>query len=114
MGKKENITEVEKDTEVAQEERSETKRIAVNDVTIEPAEVVYVGPSIINVVVENTVFNNGLTHILQEKCKEHPILKSMIVPLSEYAAALAQLRDPRSGLSIMYKKIREEIADGRA
>lgn len=81
--------------------------------SLEQEPVVYVGPTVQNIVVANTVFNNGITEVLKNKCDTLPTLATMIVPLSEYSQVLAELRSPTSALSLLYKKIEEELENGR-
>ena len=92
--------------------QEETTTIQVSR-SLEQEPVVYVGPTVQNIVVANTVFNNGITEALKIKCDAFPTLATMTLPLSEYSQALAELRNPTSALSLLYKKIEEELENGR-
>lgn len=109
MSKKEPLEKDIKPEDIMQEETT-TIQVARS---LEQESVVYVGPTIQNIVVANTVFNNGITEVLKNKCDTLPTLATMIKPLSEYSQALAELRDSTSALSLLYKKIEEELENGR-
>lgn len=109
MSKKESL---EKDIKSEDTDLGKTTIIQVAR-SLEQEPVVYVGPTVQNIVVANTVFNNGITEALKNKCAAFPALATMTLPLSEYSQALAELRNPTSALSLLYKKIEEELENGR-
>lgn len=70
------------------------------------ATVVYIGPTIENVVSKNIVFNNGIPKYLNDEIEKQPLIKNLIVPINQLASARNELRNPESTLSIVYGKIK--------
>ncbi|CAI3657415.1 hypothetical protein [Clostridium neonatale] len=58
--------------------------------------VVYLGPTILGVANKNTFFNNGLSEELKKAITDVPAIGKLVVPLSEYLKAMAQL-DKKEG-----------------
>ena len=71
--------------------------------------VAYIGPSIQGVVSKNTVLNNGLTKVLEEKCKEIPAIRSMIVPVEKLAYARMDADIKGSNINICYEEVLKKI-----
>lgn len=69
--------------------------------------VVYIGPTFPGIAKQNTIYNNGIPAGLARKAKEKPVVASLIVPVSQFAAASAELVKDGSALSILYKKAKE-------
>ena len=90
-----------KKTSVApvQPETKTTKR------TTQKETVMYIGPSIKNVVTTGTLYNNGLPEILKKEAEKQPAIKSLIIPMSELTAAQKELATPGSALKIIYDKV---------
>lgn len=64
----------------------------------EPTTVVYVGPSIVGVVKQNTIFNNGVPKALAAAVEETPAMAGLIVELEQLPQALKQLREKRGAI----------------
>lgn len=73
------------------------------------SDVVYVGPTIRNTVTTNTVFKSGVPEALKDKIREYPYLKALLVDVSDYALALAEIRNNNSAMATLYKKAVEEV-----
>lgn len=66
---------------------------------------VYIGPSIKNVVSTGTVYNNGIPETLIQEMNKQPVLKSLLVPVEELADARRELAKPGSALTTIYNKV---------
>lgn len=76
-----------------------------NKVADVPETVVYLGPSIPNVVEHGAIFENAaITKALETKIYEKPLLKSLLIPISGLAKARAELQNAESGISKLYAK----------
>ena len=75
--------------------------------------VVYIGPTIPDVVVKNTVFNNGVTQNLESYIEKYSYIKALLVPLEEYSKLLAEAQKSGSSIFNLCKKVRKDIANGR-
>lgn len=108
------------------EETVEAQEVAVEEVAEEVQEmqkeevqevkqkeaVTYLGPTIRNVVEYGTVFTNGtVTKILEEKMKQAPILKSLLIPTSGLVKAKKELGNYDSALSAIYRKAKEVMVN---
>lgn len=67
--------------------------------------VIYIGPTIHGVVVESTIFKNGLPNALNEKIKEQPFITKFIVPLDEMMKKKAEIHKNGTALNIFYNMI---------
>ena len=67
--------------------------------TIHKETVIYIGPSIRNVVTTGALYNNGLPDILKKEIESQPIIGSLIVPVSSLAAAKKELATQGSALA---------------
>lgn len=65
--------------------------------------VAYIGPNMPEAK-QYTVFNNGLPAALQEMVKQHPVFRSLVIPVGRLSQACAELSAPGSALNILYKK----------
>lgn len=81
----------------------------LNKLNLEESDVVYVGPTIRNTVTTNTVFKSGVPEALKDKIREYPYLKALLVDVSDYALALAEIRNNNSAMATLYKKAVEEV-----
>lgn len=81
----------------------------LNKSNLEESDVVYVGPTIRNTVTTNTVFKSGVPEALKDKIREYPYLKALLVDVSDYALALAEIRNNNSAMATLYKKAVEEV-----
>lgn len=68
--------------------------------------VVYVGPSLKNVVQSGTAFCNGYPPKLREEMERRPYLLELMVPAWRLAEARRELRTAGSGLRQIYEKVR--------
>ena len=86
MTNKKRKTEAEELEEVMPVSEPEQEPAPAEAPAPAPAEpVVYLGPDIERVVNHGTVFADGLPWALEEKIKEIPAIKGLIVPVSRYA-----------------------------
>ena len=77
--------------------------------TTQEQTVMYIGPSIPNVVQASTVFKNGvLTEALKKCVEEKPYMKKLLVPLEELPAAMKELNS-NSAISSIYRRVQNEI-----
>lgn len=83
----------------------ETKTAGKKEVNKET--VVYIGPSIKNVVSTGTVYNNGLPARLAAEIEKQPAVKSLLVPVSRLAAVQGELSNQGSAVSLIYEKIKK-------
>ena len=81
----------------------------LNKSNLKESDVVYVGPTIRNTVTTNTVFKSGVPEALKDKIREYPYLKALLVDVSDYALALAEIRNNNSAMATLYKKAVEEV-----
>lgn len=86
---------------------------ATEAVTKKPATkaqtVMYIGPSIPNVVQASTVFKDGVLPEALKKCvEEKPYMKKLLVPLTELSAAMKELNSS-SALSTIYRRVKNEF-----
>ena len=100
-----NLSKKENETFVA-EEIPKTISVPINK-NDEP--LVYVGPTIKNLVESNTCFNNGLPEVLKERCDKCSTLSALVVPLSKYAEVSKELAIDDSSMALFYEKVRKEI-----
>lgn len=70
---------------------------------------IYIGPSIVNVVVTGTVFNGGITPKMEKEIANRPFLSDLIVPLETLVCAKKELRRSDSALSRIYQKAEGEL-----
>lgn len=77
---------------------------------IEPVSVMYVGPSIANVVQNSTVFKDGvLPEAVKKYVESKPYIKRLLIPISELPKAIKELNIEKSALSVIYNKVKNEI-----
>ncbi len=115
MSKKKNTT----DTEII--EVSEEGIIAPADETAaeeakkpEKAEektgpVVYCGPSIRGIARQYTVYTGPIPKDLEAYAKEHPTIRSLIVPTEKFAETRKKLESAGTPEALLYKKIKSEM-----
>lgn len=86
--------------------RETAAKTATNKKTAKNTEqVMYIGPSIHRVALRNTVYSNGISPMLKEFCEKNPSAKALIVPVSELAGALADLKRGDSAIAVCYETI---------
>lgn len=67
--------------------------------------VMYIGPSIPEIVQEGTVFNNGLPGELEEFVGKYPMAKSFLVTMDEASRKRREVKTKGSGLNILYNRL---------
>lgn len=67
---------------------------------------VYVGPSLRNIVQAGTSFCSGYPPKLREEIERRPYLLELMVPVQHLAEARRKLRDPGSSMRQIYEKVR--------
>lgn len=68
--------------------------------------VIYLGPTIKNVVATGTVFNNGLPKNLVIAIEQCPPVNELIVPLSEIATSLKNIQNKKGSTYAFYRKVK--------
>lgn len=86
--------------------KSDTEKEEITIKKNKKTTVVYIGPTIENVVSKNIFFNNGIPKYLSDEINKQPLISNLIVPIDKLAAARSELRNPKSALSIVYEKIK--------
>ncbi len=66
---------------------------------------VYCGPSIKDVVREGTVFSEGMPEALKEYIQENPAVRSLIVPLADFATFRADIGRKGTPANIIYNNV---------
>lgn len=65
---------------------------------------VYVGPSLKNIVQTGSAFTGGYPPKLRREMEKRPYLLELMIPTERLSAARKELRMPGSGLSQLYQK----------
>lgn len=87
-------------------EGKETRvRTAARKENTQKETVIYIGPSIRNVVSTGTLYNNGLPERLKKEMEKQPVIGNLIIPVSCLAAAQRELAVPGSALAVVYGKV---------
>jgi len=73
---------------------------------------VYCGPSVRGVARQYTVYTDGLTDELEEFLTAHPLAKSLVVPLSKFAATRMHLEKSDSAESKIMRALEKELEEG--
>ena len=81
--------------------------------SIEKKTMVYIGPTIKHIVKEGNAYRGGYPPRLEEKILNNPVLKDLLVPVSELAQARKELRKTGSRLVSIYNKVKEDVENGR-
>lgn len=85
-----------------------TKKKATKEAEKPAVSVMYVGPSIVNVVQKSTVFKDGVyPKALKAFIKEHPYVKKLLVPIDSLKEAMKELAIEKSALSVIYNKVKK-------
>lgn len=91
-------------SEVITEKKTKSK---AKEVKRPAVSVMYVGPSIVNVVQKSTVFKNGVcSEALNALIKEHPYVEKLLIPVDSLAEAMKELAIEKSALSVIYNKVK--------
>ena len=104
---KKKIAETETEAVTAAEETANKK--PATKAKTQTVTVMYIGPSIPNVVQASTVFKDGiLPEALKKRVEEKPYMKKLLVPLAELPAAMKEL-NVSSALSSIYRRVKNEF-----
>lgn len=76
-----------------------TKKAAAGE---QPEARIYIGPTLKGVAISGTVLKGELPPALQEAIKANPVIKELVVPLSQLVEAGKKLTDQNSALSKFY------------
>lgn len=95
MSEKKNTTQAAADTAAVKAAKDAAEAMA------------YMGPDIKNVAINGTVYTGGLPTGLQEKIKEIPAIKGLIIPISGLAAANVAISTQGTALNTLYKTVSE-------
>ena len=68
------------------------------------ATVVYIGPTIRGRLMTGTIYRDGLPEAEAAFVTEHPVLRRLVVPIEDLAAARAEIRHPGAALAVLYEK----------
>lgn len=96
----EAVQAVKEEPNPAAEAKEPVKREAAASKTV-----IYIGPTIKNVVTANTLYSNGLPKALKEEMTRQKVLKKLVIPVEELADAQRQLATLGSALKTIYDKV---------
>lgn len=74
--------------------------------------VAYVGPTIRNVAVHGTVYAEGVPDALARLKQKIPVISDLIVPLSDFAAAMRAAKTPGTVFFIRSHAVSKAIKEG--
>lgn len=57
----------------------------------EQNKIIYIGPTIEGVAIQNVVYNNGMPESAKEAIKEEAVLSALFIPLEQYSKGMAML-----------------------
>lgn len=75
-------------------------------------QLIYIGPTIKGVVVENTILKNGVPEELEKKMQEVPAMKSLLVKVDDLAKTKVAVNREGSAENMCYKKVLESMKKG--
>lgn len=79
----------------------------------ERENVTYVGPSIIGVIKNGSVFKDGILPAKAQECVERiPMMKKLFVPQSKLVETIKELRDDQSALCSIYRAVNKKLKGG--
>lgn len=96
------MSEVKKEETGKQDWKGKT---IVRQGTKQQETVIYIGPSIKNVVSTGTLYSNGLPEALKNEIAKRPLVASLVIPVSNLAAAQKELTVLGSALHTIYQKV---------
>lgn len=94
--------------ETKKEETAVSEKEATGGKTENPDRketVVYVGPTVTGVATHNQIFNNGLPDGLKAAIEKEPAIASLIVPISELAAANQSINTKTGATYVFYSRV---------
>jgi hypothetical protein len=68
---------------------------------------VYVGPTIIGVAVQNTFFNNGIPDALKAAIADAPIIGNLLIPISKLPMALKEIENKQGAMHIYIQNAKQ-------
>ena len=68
------------------------------------SKIVYVGPTIPGVANRNTIYDDTPPEALQMAIQNAPYIGNLVVPISDLADAMAQIRNKSGAIYTMYKR----------
>lgn len=87
-------------------EKAEEAAAAEKEVKKEPENLMYVGPTIPGIGIQNTVYTE-IPAAAMEVCKEVPEMRNLFIPIIKYPAAEQMLRTGKGYIFSAYKKALE-------
>ncbi len=87
------------------------KAATVAKVPEAPKITCYVGPSIYGALQSGTIYRGELPQIVKDTINKVPEIGALMVDISKLPQAQAELRDPRSGLSVLYTRAAKKAAE---
>lgn len=96
-----NSEKREVETTVSNEKAFKSKKMVAES----KEKLIYLGPSIKDKIMGNTIFSNGISKELKEISKEIPAIKSLIVPINKLSKVRKELQEKDSVISICYQKV---------
>ena len=105
MSKKEEIKEeVKKEAAVSEVVEQRVPELKEN--------VIYLGPSIPNLISASTVFKDGiLPEVVNEKIEELPMMVNLFIPISMMVEAVKEINREGSSLQLIYGKVKTETKE---
>ena len=83
------------------------KTVTASSKKVEKSVVIYIGPTIDEVVASNTIFNNGISKELENTIKEIPAVGKLIIPINQLSAARIQINTKNSALAVCYENVQK-------
>lgn len=74
--------------------------------------VMYVGPTIPNIVTCNSIFNNGIPNMLEQMIVKLPVIKALIVPVETLTTIRSEINKKNSATNLCYEKVLNYIKGG--
>lgn len=103
---KEEIKEEVKGNENTAKTTAETKPTKRTKAAQQQEEkMIYLGPTIRGIAMKGTVYVGGIPKIFEDAIKAYPVIKELLVPISQIVEANRMLSDPNSAISTFYKLI---------
>lgn len=100
------------EAEAAAVETTETTATAGTEETVNEAEpVAYLGPDLKNIAINGTVYTNGLPKALEDKIKEIPALRGLLVPISQLAAAGVAITTKGTAINNLYNAVSVKLQE---
>lgn len=87
------------------------KQFAVGD--REETSVSYVGPTIPKIAQSNTVYKNGIPHPLEAWMHQHPVFRSLLVPVKGIAEVRREIGRLGSEKNLVYREAEKIIEGGQ-